>query len=130
MNIQEALKLLNSKFIYRLDDGLDNWKIMKGPDKWHGDCEDYSLTLMWLLSNKSILRLLWNILIFKYIMWFVRLPSGENHAVVKIDGLFYDNVQKKGVTDTYMKRSGYKFLFPMIPPLIYFKMLLGVLFRR
>ena len=127
MTIEEALKELNSKFVYKRDSvrWFDNWRVLYGDGKWEGDCEDYSLTLMWLLSDKSLAKFLWNILIMKHLMWFVKSPSGEGHAVVKIDGMYYDNIQKKSTTREELVKQGYKFVFPMIAPFAYIKLTLS-----
>lgn len=123
MTITEALKILNSKFVYKRDPRyLDVWTVMHGDGKWEGDCEDYSITLMWLLADRNILKFLWNILVFKQLMWFVKAPSGEGHAVVRINGMYYDNIQRKATTKEELERQGYKFVFPMIFPFVYLKL--------
>lgn len=108
MKIEEALKLLNSKFIYKAETRRfgEVWQVLKGDGKWEGDCEDYSLTLVWLLSDQSWIKLLWNITTFKFLMWFVKAPSGEGHAVIKIGDLYYDNIQRRGVTKDALKKQG------------------------
>ena len=49
---------LNKRFVYKSDSGrIDNWRIIKSPvGAIYGDCEDYSLTLIWLLEGKSMSR--------------------------------------------------------------------------
>jgi predicted transglutaminase-like cysteine proteinase len=121
--IQTALQELNSKFVYQADGRVDIWRILHGEGPWKGDCEDYSLTLMWLLSDKSVIKFLWHILTFKYLMWYVIMSNGEGHAIVKIDGMYYDNVQKKATSAEELKQKGYRFIFPMIFPIVYFKLL-------
>ena len=127
MTIQQALDLLNSKFKYQSDRRwLDVWKVLDIDQPMvAGDCEDYSLTLMWLLSDRSMARLLLNITLFRYRMWFVKSPRGEGHAIVKIGDLFYDNIQKKGATKQQLVEKGYKFVFPLIPPFVYLKLLIS-----
>ncbi len=134
MELKEALKLLNSKFKYKSDPRyFDVWRILTGDKAWEGDCEDYSLTLIWLLSDRNIFKFLWNITTFKYLIWFVKLNNGSGHVVLKIDNLYYDNIQKKGVTKEVLTKQGYKLLFPMIFPFVYIKLLLsytiGFLFK-
>jgi predicted transglutaminase-like cysteine proteinase len=125
MEINEALKLLNSKFVYKKDRHkyFDEWTILHGDGKWEGDCEDYSLTLMWLLSDRNIFKFFWNITMFRFMMWFVAAPSGEGHYIVKIGELFYDNIQRKGRTREELIRQGYKFRFPMLFPMVYVKLM-------
>ena len=80
---------------------------------------------MWMLSDRSVVKFLWNILIMKHLIWFVKTPSGEGHAIVKIEGMYYDNIQKKATERRVLKEKGYKFLFPMIPPFVYLRLFLS-----
>jgi predicted transglutaminase-like cysteine proteinase len=138
MTIEEALKKLNSHFVYQKDDlrWFDHWRILysEKEQKWVGDCEDYALTLMWMLSGRNLFQFLWDILRLKYLMWFVKYPNGAGHAIVRIENLYYDNIQKKGVTKEELVSTGYKFVFPMIPPFVFIKLLLsyiiGIFFRK
>ena len=47
---------LNNTWKYRYDKDQygkkDHWKVMKKPP-YEGDCEDYSLTMLYLISEKS-----------------------------------------------------------------------------
>jgi predicted transglutaminase-like cysteine proteinase len=124
MQIEDALKIINSKFIYKRDKRkyFDHWKVLYGEEKWEGDCEDYSLTLVWLISDRNVLKFLWNIT-FCYILWYVISPNGEGHAIVKIDGFYYDNIQKKATSKKELIDQGYKFKFPMIFPISHIKLL-------
>lgn len=132
MTIDGALKMLNARFVYKNDKYkyIDVWTVMHGDGKWEGDCEDYSITLMWLISNSNVFKFLWNILIFKHLMWFVKAPSGEGHAIVKIDGMYYDNIQRKATSEEDLKKKGYKFVFPMVFPFVYSKLLLSYTIGR
>ena len=124
MVIEEALKTINRKFKYKSDTfrWLDHWRVMVNDgDVWHGDCEDYSLTLAWLVSDKNILKFIWNLITFKFLIWYVLSPNGEGHAIIKIDGLYYDNIQKKGCSKDQLKAKGYKFVFPLIFPAVALK---------
>jgi hypothetical protein len=129
MTIEEALKKLNSHFVYRKDNvrWFDNWRIIysEKEDKWFGDCEDYSLTLMWMLSNRNLFQFLWDILRFKYLMWYVKSPRDAGHGIVQIGNLYYDNIQKKGVSKEELISKGYKFVFPLIPPFVFIKLFLS-----
>lgn len=130
MRVEEALKILNSKFEYKADKirWLDQWRIMSNDgDKWLGDCEDYSLTLAWLVSDKNILKFIWNLITFKFLIWYVLSPNGEGHGIIKIGSLYYDNIQKKGVTKEVLRQKGYKFRLPLLFPTVFFKLLIGYL---
>ena len=130
MIVEEALKTINRKFKYKSDTfrWLDHWRVMVNDgDVWHGDCEDYSLTLAWLVSDKNILKFIWNLITFKFLIWYVLSPNGEGHAIIKIGSLYYDNIQKKGVTKEVLKQKGYKFRLPFVFPLAFFKLSIGYL---
>lgn len=115
MIIENAIATLNSKFVYTADKHLlrDNWTIIKdfSSDKVYGDCEDYSLTLLWLISkNKTEF---WRKLRYDYSLYFVKLRSGEGHIVLysKDRDQYIDNITKKFVNRDELIKRGYKFKF-------------------
>lgn len=85
---------------------------------------------MWMLSDRSVVKFLWNILIMKHLMWFVKSPNGEGHAIVKINGMYYDNIQKRATSKEGLVKQGYKFKFPMIFLFVYVKMFLSYTIGR
>ena len=120
--IDDAIQELNSKFQYEKDGKIDVWRILYGDSPWRGDCEDYSLTLLWLLSDRNLFKFLLDILTFKYLMWYVVIKSnGEGHAIVKIDGSYYDNIHKGAIPVDKLQR--YSFKYPIIFPLVYIRLL-------
>jgi predicted transglutaminase-like cysteine proteinase len=132
MQLIEALNLLNSKFRYQHDTfkWFDQWNIIASEEKlWYGDCEDYSLTLAWLISDRNIVKFIWKFFTFQFIMWFVKAPNGEGHAIIKIEKLYYDNIQKKGATKTELKEKGYKFVYPFVFPILVLKFVLSFISR-
>lgn len=134
--LEQSLKTLNSKFKYKRDTfrWFDHWRIMVNDgDVWYGDCEDYSLTLAWMVSDYNLLKFIWNLVTFKFLLWYVKSPSGEGHAIIKIGDLYYDNIQKKGATKSELKAKGYKFVFPLVFPAVALKFafsLVGGLFLK
>ena len=110
-----SLKDLNARFIYTPDQG-ERWKILKndsGPLK--GDCEDYSLTLLWMLSGRSMLRFWLNILTCRYTFWYCTF-AGEGHVVMyRIGHGWIDNIQRRYVK----KLSGhYRLRYPLLAPAV------------
>lgn len=95
------LQKLNKRFRYKLDKDQygrrEHWTIMtneSGP--LVGDCEDYSLTLLWYLEGKSF-RDFWKALLSgKAEMWFCKV-NGNGHAVLKYEGRWIDNGKKRWV---------------------------------
>lgn len=100
---RSCLKEINKKFFYNLDrlpcgKKADVWRILNTNNPVAGgDCEDYSLTLLFLLKKKS------------YVEFFKSLLSGEaklyfciygnkkkrsGHAVLKYRGEYVDNILK------------------------------------
>lgn len=110
-----SLKDLNTRFIYTPDQG-ERWKILKnnaGPLR--GDCEDYSLTLLWMLSGRSMVWFWLNILTFRYTFWYCTF-NGEGHFVMyRIGHGWIDNIQRRYVK----KLSGhYRLWFPLLAPAV------------
>ncbi|MGL4518414.1 MAG: hypothetical protein ACRCUJ_01580 [Phocaeicola sp.] len=79
--MQDTVKRLNSRFIYKVDDG-DNWVFMKEADKMQGDCEDYYLYIAKRLSGDSLLCMFWNMLIRKCNIRLVGV-NGYGHVVIE-----------------------------------------------
>jgi predicted transglutaminase-like cysteine proteinase len=126
MNIKESLDIVNKKFKYKNDTKyFDNWKIIydKNSESWEGDCEDYSLTVIWVYSNNSIFKFIYNLITFKFLLWYVKAPNGEGHIVTRYNNLYFDNIQQKLVTKSELK--DYKFVYPMIFPLVFTKMIIS-----
>ncbi|PHS43429.1 MAG: hypothetical protein COB05_18215 [Marinobacter sp.] len=113
-----SLKDLNARFTYTPDQG-ERWKILKartGPLR--GDCEDYSLTLLWMLSGRSMVRFWLNILSFRYTFWYCTF-EGEGHFVMyRIGHGWIDNIQRR-----YVRKlpNGYRLRYPLLAPAIVVK---------
>lgn len=114
---------LNSRFRYKRDGKLDSWRIMRlNGEVLQGDCDDYSVTLMYLLSEESMLRMLWNLATFKFIPWFCRLPDGQYHIALWVRGEgWIDNVQKKFTKE----KPKYRWYFPYPFPAVLVKLAIG-----
>lgn len=126
MNIEDARKKMNKKFKYKYDSWLDKWTIMDVDAEYmHGDCEDWSLTYAWLISDRNIFKFMWGILTFRFIFWFIKMPSGGGHVIIYVrdTGMYIDNIQKEFKTKDELKDRGYNFKFPMILPFFLIKML-------
>lgn len=101
---------LNRAFQYRLDGNLDHWTILK-PDSngiVRGDCEDYALTVLFLLCNKSMFRF-WIALIFGNAKIHYGKVNGRGHAILEYQGRYIDNITRKWCGTTGICRSGFKF---------------------
>lgn len=130
MSVDAVQKDLNERFAYARDKG-ERWKILRGKGPVQGDCEDYSLTLIWLYEARSILRFWFSQLILRYVMWHCLSPGGEGHAIVWCRGRGWtDNIQRKMVTRKDLIAAGYKLKYPMPVPLVAMKFLLRPLLSR
>jgi hypothetical protein len=127
VNIKEAQDELNARFVYKADRG-ERWRILTNDTgAIEGDCEDYSLTLAWMMSDKSKLKFWLNILTFKFVIWNCRSPRNIGHAVMWIRGHGWtDNITKKIVSKSYLKDKGYQLLFPFLGPLAIFKYYISI----
>lgn len=126
MNIKKALKNVNKKFVYKEDGDIDVWEILDSSEnKIKGDCEDYSLTFIWLAEDQNFFKFIWSILIAKYIIWYAKTPNGGGHAVtyVRENGLYVDNILKDFFTKQHYEEKGFKFVFPFISILTIFKLI-------
>jgi hypothetical protein len=124
--MNEIQNSLNKRFRYASDEG-DSWRIMAALGPVSGDCEDYSLTLVWLWERQSLLRFWWALVTFKYLFWHCRSPSGGGHLVVWCRGRGWtDNIQRKLVAKL---PDGYHLRFPYLFPLVALKFLLRPLLR-
>jgi len=122
---------LNGRFKYTSDGKLDSWQILKSEGILKGDCEDYSLTLIWLSEGKSTMRFWLALLTFKYLIWYCKSPSGVGHACLWVRGRGWtDNIQRKVLKDyKAMNGKGYKLVFPYVVPIVLLKMLIGKVLR-
>lgn len=99
-HMDEHVEHLNETWKYLYDDdqyGSDTWHIMKEPP-YEGDCEDYALTLLWLMSGKSMVNFWINVITMQAQLRRVRMKRGGFHIVLKVGNLYADNWTKKFVT--------------------------------
>lgn len=114
---------LNARFRYKLD---RPWRILKGDGPLVGDCEDYALTLAWMLSGRSMVRFWIDMILLRHVIWIGRTPSGETHAVLWSRGQgWIDNIQRKWVTRSDLHWKGYRLWFPAPAPLVALMLLMG-----
>lgn len=107
------LEYLAENFEYKSDGKLDNWRIMP-KDDLRGDCDDYGVTALYILSDHNLLKFWFNILIFRAIFWHCLSPRGRPHMVLQFEGKYIDNWDKKLLPKSSFDEKGYKFNYPMI----------------
>lgn len=124
MKIEDAIKHINKTFKYKGDKKwLDKWTIMNEP--FVGDCEDYSLTTIYHAKDKSMLKFIWALITFEYVLYFVKTARGEGHAITRHKGMYFDNIQRKLVTKEKLIEDGYRLFIPLLFPFVFLKMLIG-----
>ncbi len=118
-----ALRLLNEKFLYKKDDG-ESWNVLKdvaldSKDHVRGDCEDYSLTYLWLECEQSMWRFWWKLISLQYIPWFCNY-RGDGHLVLYSvkRRAWLDNIQRKWVRKL---DESYELKYPVLTPLVFYK---------
>ena len=105
----------------------DHWKIMKEAP-YVGDCEDYSLTVLYLISKKSWIKFWLHLFTFKAKICFVTTHTGGGHAVLKFGKLYIDNWSKKFVSKQEMEKLGHRFHpWRFLPTTVAIKMLLATI---
>ena len=124
----EFLEELNKKFKYRKDRDQygfrDAWYIMNH-EPYHGDCEDYSLTLLFNLKDRKWEKFLLSLLIRESKICHCKV-RGRGHAVLKYKGRYIDNIQKKWCTKAYMENREYVFSsWLYIPYQVVIKLIIG-----
>ena len=109
---------LSRRFQYT-SDRADKWTVLdaqSGPLR--GDCEDFSLTALWLLAGRSWPRLWWMVLTFQAVFWHARLSNGGGHVMLWVRGYgWIDNIYPTWSPVPRIRR-----LFPIIAPMLALKL--------
>ena len=124
----EFLEELNKKFKYQYDrdqyDHRDAWYVMNH-EPYNGDCEDYSLTLLFNLKDRKWEKFLLSLLTRESKICHCKI-RGNGHAVLRYKGRYIDNIQKKWCTKQYMENRDYKFSsWLYIPYQVVIKLIIG-----
>jgi len=110
----DVVKYLNQVFIYTKEK-KDRWTILRSAP-FEGDCEDYSLTILWHFSDRSWKKFWMNQLTGKAKLLICKV-YGVSHVVLEYDGKCIDNIQKKWTTKSQLVSDGYrfnKFVWPVV----------------
>lgn len=134
MDLHSAIRLVASKFRYKKDNNLlvDGWSVMRERDgKYLGDCEDFSLTVFWHMSDKRLFKFLFNLFItHKYALIWCSTKTGELHMIGRYGDLYFDNWTLAAFTkEEFFKRTGHKKRFQFFMPLCVVQMIKGI-FKR
>lgn len=116
-NIPQNVLDVSSKFKYTSDpksslNFIDFWFVMdeKLDGKLHGDCEDFSLTVMYRNLGCSFWKLFLALVITgKYKMYYSISKNGVAHCVGFAEGFWFDNWTMKAVSskEEFIKLTGH-----------------------
>jgi predicted transglutaminase-like cysteine proteinase len=137
MEAEAANREVSSKFKYVTDKlkygFFETWSVIDiSKPVWEGDCEDYSLTVLWLMSDKKKKTFLFNILLHPdYRMHFVRYKATkEGHAVLSYKDKFCDNIQQKWFTKKDEEYTRYNWKWPIFGFIVCINLVLGKIIKR
>ena len=131
--MEKFLEYLNHHFKYRYDKDKygkrELWRIMYELP-FEGDCEDYSLTYLYEASGRSHAKMIWHLVTGKAKVCYCKF-KGEGHAVLRWDGMYLDNIQKKFCTKEYLEERLYVFdKYHFFPNVVAVKLIKGYLDER
>lgn len=117
MNDLSALADFLARFEYRADD-QDRWTLLVHDPK--GDCEDFALTVAWLLAG-GWWRFWWGVITFRFVFWqcWARGDRSAPHIALWVRG--------KGWIDNIHPNFGarqHPLRFPLLAPVLALSLLL------
>lgn len=132
MTPEDALSAVNQGFHYVSDSDqfyfIDVWRIMD-PDRLEGDCEDYALTVLWLLAGQNPTRMAWWLLTRRAKIHFYKHKVYHiGHAGLEYQGKFVDNITRYWNDGELLKLRGYKRIIALPATFIALKLLFSLPF--
>lgn len=119
--MNDPLKDLNQRFKWTVDK-REGWRVLNsalGP--LFGDCDDYAITALWLMSEKSWKVFWWKLLSLQAVIWLCRTNRGDLHASLYL--------RKHGWIDSsyqyWSKEPKHTLLAPFLVPHVVIKLLMG-----
>lgn len=128
----DALSTVNDGFDYTADRDefrfRDVWRIMD-LGKLEGDCEDYALTVLWLLAGKNPARMAWWLLSRRAKIHFHKhTERGTGHASLQYRDKHVDNITRRWNDGEALKRRGYKHIMALPATFVALKLLFSLPF--
>jgi hypothetical protein len=107
------LDSFNIRYEYKYDaKSRDRWRVLK-PDAdgmFRGDCEDYSLSVLYyVVSRESWLKFWFYLITFQAHLCGCYTKNGGGHAVLRFHNDYIDNWTKQWVDRDHMKGLGHNF---------------------
>jgi hypothetical protein len=134
MDLNQAINTVNQKFRYQSDPRsffTDYWFVMQEKDgQLRGDCDDYSVTVLWYLCNENIWSFIWNVLILhRYRLHRVKAIGGW-HVIGEAEGQWFDNWTRRACSrDELFAQTGHEYQMLYLSPIITWFLIWGY-FRR
>lgn len=127
----QAVEKVNNLFVYQYDteqyNAADYWRVLDvDAEKDEGDCEDYALTVAWLLAGRSRLKFLKMLFKKEFQICFISTSVG-GHAILKHGDLYVDNWKRKWTTKNEYEKdyANYEWTFKFAyKPLVVIKKLI------
>lgn len=124
-NSAVAVREVASRFRYIGDERQygkrEKWKIMRAEEgPLEGDCEDFALTVLWNIADKSMWKFWWLVCTFQAMIWFTKTERGNGHAMLWYRGRWVDNIYS-----TWSDKPRHPRYFPYVAPLMALKMLIA-----
>lgn len=134
MNLETLVKTIGEHFVYTKDESrlIDSWFVMRNRDgKFYGDCEDFSLTVFWYLSECKLSRFIFNLFIsHKYQLIWCKTRNNELHFYGKIGNMCFDNWTLKALPEKeFLQQTGHRKIMRMFMPFCVPQIIKG-LFKR
>lgn len=121
----DALAGLCARFSYRADGRLDSWRILPARGVVQGDCDDFAITLAWIIADRRAARLAWHLITLRSVPWLVRTSWGDLHVALWHRGAGW----ACNIYPAWGPRGAeYRRLAPVPFPLVLFKLALGRVF--
>ena len=97
-----------------------------------GDCEDFALTCIWEICDRSLLKFILNVFILhRYRLYFSWTIINERHIVGYARGLWFDNWTKEAYTrELFVNKTKHSIRYFFPSPVILIFMLMGLTVRN
>ena len=124
------LEEFNLAYSYKFDPkGRDKWQVLRpnADGIYRGDCEDYSLSvLFYIICKGSWLKFWWMLVTRQAKMCYVVTKNDDGHAVLKFGDQYIDNWTRQFVPLAEMKSIGHVFhKWQYLPIQVALKMIYG-----
>ncbi len=91
-NRWHSIDSFRKRFVYKSDGRFDTWRILKTPGRVEGDCDDFAVTMLWLVSDQSMFTFWKKLLTGTASFWYCVTAGGENHVTLKVNDQYIDNI--------------------------------------